>query len=141
MIVADATVPETFEMVRLEHARAVAVPTNDDLTNIEVGLAVRELLGARWRDVPVVLRVFDHRLAETVATSFDFRYVRSTAALAAPWFVGAALGLDVLGTFYVGSQPMLVVRLVIGSGSRLAGARVGAVPETIRVAAVHRTDG
>ncbi len=55
-----------------------------------------------------MLRLFDRRLAGTVENSFDFRYVRSPAALAAPWFVGAALGFDVLDTFYVGDQPLLL---------------------------------
>jgi len=37
----------------------VAILTSADLTNIETGLAVRESLGDRWDEVPVVLRVFD----------------------------------------------------------------------------------
>ena len=79
----------------------MAVLTSDDLVNVETGLVMRERLGDRWRSVPVVLRVFDRELAGGVEDGFGFHYVRSTAALAAPWFVGAALGLDVLGTFYV----------------------------------------
>ncbi|HET9649374.1 MAG TPA: NAD-binding protein [Microlunatus sp.] len=141
VIIADATVPETFDMVRLAHARAVAVMTSDDLTNIEIGLAVRDLLGSRRLEVPVVLRVFDRQLADTVAASFDFRYVRSTAALAAPWFVGAALGLDVLGTFYVGSQPILVVSMPVGKATPVDGMKLGDVAATIMVASVRRADG
>ncbi len=128
-------------MVRLEHARAVAVLTSDDLVNIETGLAVRDLLGDRWADVPVVLRLFDRRLADTVAGSFDFRYVRSTAALAAPWFVGAALGLDVLGTFYVGDQPLLVADLTVTPGSRLDGLAMREIGAAIRVVSLVRADG
>ena len=75
--------------------------TSDDLVNIETGLAVRNGLGDRWGEIPVVLRIFDTGLGETVESAFGFDHVRSTAALAAPWFVGAALGLDVLETFYV----------------------------------------
>lgn len=71
------------------------------------GLAVRDLPGERWWDVPVVLRIFDRRLAGTVSGSFDFRNVRSPSALAAPHFVGAALGIDVLQTLYVGGLPMV----------------------------------
>jgi Trk K+ transport system NAD-binding subunit len=97
----DATQPEVLASVHLSHAKAVAVLTSDDLVNIETGLAVRDLLGRDHLEIPLVLRLFDRRLAKTLQGSFGFSSVRSTAALAAPWFVGAALGLEVLSTFYV----------------------------------------
>ncbi len=53
--------------------------------------------------------------------SFGFHWVRSTAALAAPWFVGAALGLDILTTFYVDRQPMLIGRLTVAEAGGLRG--------------------
>ena len=108
IVIADATVQDTLTGVQLERAKAVAVLTSDDLANIETGLAVRDLLAERWAVVPVVLRLFDRRLAGTVENSFDFRFVRSPAALAAPWFVGAALGFEVVDTFYIGDQPLLL---------------------------------
>lgn len=141
VLVADATLPETLGTVQLERARAVAVLTSDDLANIESGLAVRDLLGARWADVPVVLRLFDRRLANTVEASFDFRYVRSPAALAAPWFVGAALGIEVLDTFYVGDEPLLVARLPVRGGGRLDGLPMRELSARIRVVSLVRSDG
>ncbi len=69
----------------------------------------------------MVLRMFDPQLARSVRHNFGFRNVRSTAALAAPWFVGAALGLDVLNTFYVGDEPLLVARLTVSRGGGLDG--------------------
>jgi voltage-gated potassium channel Kch len=96
VITADATLRPTLQAVNVPLASAVAVLTSDDLTNIETGLAVREALGDRWMSVPVVLRVFDRQLARTVERGFGFRHVRSASVLASPWFVGAALGLDVL---------------------------------------------
>ncbi len=141
VVVADATLPDTFAAVRLEHAKAVAVLTSDDLVNIETGLAIRDLLAERWADVPVVLRLFDRRLASTVESSFDFRFVRSTSALAAPWFVGAALGLDVLGTFYVGDRSMLVAGLQVAPGSGLDGTAMGELDARIRVVTLTRADG
>ena len=110
VVIADATQLQTHRMVNLDDASAVAVLTSADLTNIETGLAIRESLGDRWEQVPVVLRVFDRDLARMMEQSFGFRHVRSTSALAAPWFVGAALGLHVLSTFYVDQQPFLVGR-------------------------------
>jgi hypothetical protein len=113
--------------------------TSDDLANIETGLAVRDLLEDRWLEVPVVLRVFDRRLAGTVSGSFDFRNVRSPAALAAPWFVGAALGMDVLQTLYVGGLPMLVARLSVGEA--LAGTEMRDLCARLRVVCLARSDG
>ncbi|GAA4712121.1 NAD-binding protein [Nocardioides conyzicola] len=141
VVVGDATLPETLSTLHLETARAVAVLTSDDLANIETGLAVRDLLGDRWTDVPVALRLFDRRLAGTVAGSFDFRYVRSPAALAAPWFVGAALGLDVIDTFYVGDLPMLVARLTIPERSGLDGLAMRDLEARILVVSLVRSDG
>ncbi len=141
VVVADATQPQTLSAVNLAAARAVAVLTSDDLVNLETGLAVRDQLGERWAQVPVVLRLFDDQLAHTVESSFGFGSVRSTAALAAPWFVGAALGLDVLGTFYVGHQPLLVGRLTVAPGGGLDGLAMGELSERTRVVAISRADG
>ena len=139
VVIADGTITETWSAVGLAEARAVATMTSDDLVNIETGLAVRDELGDRWPDVPVVLRVFDRRLADTVSGSFDFRHVRSPSALAAPWFVGAALGLDVLQTLYVAGLPMLVARLTVGQS--LAGTPMRDLPARLRVVRLARADG
>jgi Trk K+ transport system NAD-binding subunit len=138
VVIADATLPETLESVRLTSASAVAVVTSDDLANLETGLAVRDQLGARWETTPVVLRIFDPQLARSVKDSFGFTLVRSTAALAAPWFVGAALGLDVLSTFYAGDEPLLVARLTITRDGGLHGLAMHDLAARTRVLAIRR---
>ncbi|MBZ5734684.1 NAD-binding protein [Nocardioides sp. TRM66260-LWL] len=141
VVTADATLPDTWRQLRLEHARGVAVLISDDLVGIETGLAVRDLLtaGERWERTPVVLRVFGRRLATTVEQSFGFRHVRSPAALAAPWFVGAALGLEVVDTFYVGDQPLLLARLVVRGG--LDGVALADLPARVRIVVLERDHG
>jgi mRNA-degrading endonuclease toxin of MazEF toxin-antitoxin module len=134
----DATDAGVLARVNLPAAAAIAVLTSDDLVNIETGLAVRGQLGSSWEHVPVVLRVFDRELGEVVGDGFDFRWVRSTAALAAPWFVGAALGLDVLGTFYVGRIPFMIGRIAVLAGSGLDGLAMGELSARTRVVAIHR---
>jgi Trk K+ transport system NAD-binding subunit len=138
VVIADATLPETLESVSLASASAVAVLTSDDLANLETGLAVRDQLGTRWEATPVVLRMFDPQLARSVRHNFGFRNVRSTAALAAPWFVGAALGLDVLNTFYVGDEPLLVARLTVSRGGGLDGLALRDLDARTRVLAISR---
>ncbi|MCW2905883.1 MAG: Calcium-gated potassium channel mthK [Actinomycetia bacterium] len=141
VVIADATLPETLESVSLASASAVAVLTSDDLANLETGLAVRDQLGARWEHTPVVLRMFDPQLARSVRHNFGFRNVRSTAALAAPWFVGAALGLDILNTFYVGDEPLLVARLKVTRGGGLDGLAMRDLDARTRILAISRTFG
>ncbi len=122
--------------MNIASAGAVAILTSDDLVNLETGLAVRDLLGERWVDVPVVLRVFDRALGHRLEKTFDFHHVWSTAALAAPWFVGAALGLEVLATFYVRNQPFLVARLTVSPGGGLAGVAMRELSARIRVVGI-----
>ena len=139
VVIADATQPQTLESVSLASASAVAVVTSDDLANLETGLAVRDQLGAHWADTPVVLRMFDPRLARSVRYNFGFSFVRSTAALAAPWFVGAALGLEVLSTFYAGDEPLLVARLTVTPDGGLNGLAMGDLAARTRVLAISRS--
>ncbi len=138
VVIADATQSQTHKMVNLADASAVAVLTSADLTNIETALAVRETLGDRWEQVPVVIRVFDRDLARLMEHSFGFRHVRSTSALGAPWFVGAALGLDVLSTFYVDQQPFLVGRVKVAPNGGLQGLAMADLSARTRVIAIRR---
>jgi hypothetical protein len=77
-------------------------------------------------------------LAATVERNFGLGQARSTAALAAPWFVGAALGLDVIATFYVESQLILVGRLTVASGGGLDGLAMQDLSARTRVVAISR---
>jgi Trk K+ transport system NAD-binding subunit len=138
VVIADATQHQTHTAVNLADASAVAILTSADLTNIETGLSVRESLQDRWDQVPVVLRVFDRNLARMMERNFGFQHVRSTSALAAPWFVGASLGLDILETFYVDQQPFVVGQLRIAPGGGLRGLAMQDLSARTRVIALKR---
>lgn len=138
VILGDATLGTTLDSVNLEQASSVAVMTSDDMTNIEAGLAVRGRLGDRWASTPVVVRVFDRALALRLARSFGFHHVWASASIAAPWFVGAAIGLEVLSTFYFASEPFLVARLEIDREGALDGAAMLDLGADIRVIAIDR---
>jgi Trk K+ transport system NAD-binding subunit len=141
LVLGDATLARTLDAANLSEAAAVAILTSDDLTNIETGLAIRDHLGERWAEVPVVLRVFDRQLGHRLEQSFGFRHVWSTSAIAAPWFVGGALGLDVLFTFYVGNHPFLLARLRVSRNGGLDGLAMRELPATVRVVAIRRAGG
>jgi Trk K+ transport system NAD-binding subunit len=126
---------------------AVAVLTQDDMVNIETGIVLRERLGQRWLrsadqpGVPVVLRVYDRTLGEAVAQRFGFENVRSTVELAAPWFIGTAMGLEVLGTFSVGQQSFMVGGVEVAPGSKLDGLRMADMSTHTRVIAIAHPRG
>lgn len=134
----DATLGQTLRSVNIADAGAVAILTSDDLVNLETGLAVRDSLGGRWVDVPVVLRVFDRALGNRLEKTFEFNHVWSTSALASPWFVGAVLGLEVLATFYVRNRPFLVAHLTVRPSGGLVGLAMRELSARIRVVAIVR---
>ena len=141
VIFGDATSAATLGAARLGTASAVAVLTSNDMVNIETALAVRDLLGDAWDapgGPPVVVRVFDRSLAGTVAQRFGFRHLQSTEELTAPWFVGAALGLDVLGSFLVGGRTFMIGRLAVEPESRLVGVAMNELSADTRVIAINR---
>jgi Trk K+ transport system NAD-binding subunit len=145
VIFGDATLRQTLETARLHDATAVAVLTQDDMINIETGIVLKEMLGDRWSrhdghpGVPVVLRIYDRTLGAAVAHRFGFENVRSTVELATPWFIGAALGLQVLGTFSVGQRSFMVGGVHVEWGSELDGTRMDEVSTQTRVIAITRT--
>ena len=139
VLIGDPTLPETQREAGVHRAAGVAVLTNDDLLNIETGLAVRAVTGERR--VPVALRVFGRNLARVIDRSLDIGATRSVAELSAPWFVGAACGLDVVGTFYVGDVPFIAARIAVVQGDGLAGHAIGALSDATRFVAIDRADG
>jgi Trk K+ transport system NAD-binding subunit/multidrug transporter EmrE-like cation transporter len=140
VIIGDATLGTTLDSVNLDMASSVAVMTSSDLTNIETSLAVRGKLGDRWESTPVVVRVFDRALADRLSRSFGFQHVWASASIAAPWFVGAAVGLEVLSTFYFASEPFLVATLEVSEEGGLTGATMMDLGADVRVIAIDRDD-
>jgi Trk K+ transport system NAD-binding subunit len=147
VIFGDATLLQTLESARVDRARAVAVVTRDDMINIETGIILAELLGPRvlpkvnrLAEVSLVLRVYDRALGFAVAQRFGFENVRSTVELAAPWFIGAASGLEVLGTFSVGQSSFMVGAMRVAPDSELDGLPMSELSTQIRVIAFTRQD-
>jgi Trk K+ transport system NAD-binding subunit len=144
VVFGDATLRQTLQSARVDRARAVAVLTRDDMINVETGIVLTEMLGTEirpglnWTDTPLVLRVFDRTLGFAVEERFGFENVRSTVELAAPWFIGAAVGLQVLGTFSVGQRSFVVGAMRVASGSELDGLRMFELSTQTRVIAISR---
>jgi Trk K+ transport system NAD-binding subunit len=146
VIFGDATMEQTLESACIDRARAVAVLTQDDMVNIETGIVLDEMYGPsvvpalNRPEVPLVLRIYDRELGFAVAQRFGFENVRSTVELAAPWFIGAAMGLEVLGTFSVGQRSFMVGAMHVAAGSELDGLQMFRMPTQTRVIAITRQD-
>jgi voltage-gated potassium channel len=115
VIFGNATHVEVLKQAGVERASAIIPCTEDDLTNLEIALVAREL----QPDIHVVLRMFDHDMAQKVARGFKISTAFSTSALAAPAFAGAATRADITHAFYVADQLLNVSEMTINAGSPL----------------------
>jgi Trk K+ transport system NAD-binding subunit len=140
VIFGDPTMRQTLESARVERARGVAVVTSDDMRNIETGIVLLEILGSDTK-TPIVMRVQGRALGTAVHQRFGFENVRSIVDLAAPWFIGAAMGLQVLGTFWVGQRSFMVGGMLVAAGSALDGRRMVDISTQTRVIAIIRPEG
>ncbi len=115
VLVGDARTENYMRSLNIERARAVIIVTDDDLANLEIAMDVRELR----TDVPIIVRLFDQRLAQKVRQTMGIQVSLSTSMVAAPLFTSAALDSHVVGTHRVGGKLLLVVEIAVGA--RLAG--------------------
>lgn len=138
VVIGDATSQAVLRQANVGEAAAVAVMTSSDLANVESALSARAAhaaAGQHRERLRVVVRIFDAALADKVQKRFGVSVVRSASALAAPWFVGAALGHEVISTFYAQRQPFLVARMRIRAGGGLDGTRLADMGDGLRVVA------
>jgi Trk K+ transport system NAD-binding subunit len=117
VVFGDANREDTLRAADLGTSRALVAVTRDDVANFEVALHGRAISG----DLRVVLRLFDSDFAERVARNFGIMISRSVSYLAAPAFVAAMLGGQVLGTIPVGRLVLLIAEVPVHAGSQLDG--------------------
>lgn len=147
VIFGDATLRPTLTAARVSQARAVAVLTENDMVNIETGLILQEMLDGTAKPdradalPPIVLRIYDRELGAAVGHRLGFEHVRSTVDLATPWFIGAALGLEVLGTFSVGQRSFMIGGVQVQASSEMDGIAMIGLSTQTRIIAVNRNDG
>jgi Trk K+ transport system NAD-binding subunit len=140
VIFGDSTMRQTLESARVDRCRGVAVMTQDDMENIRTGIVLLDILGADT-ERPIVMRVQGRALGAAVNQQFGFENVRSVVDLAAPWFIGAAMGLKVLGTFWVGQRSFMIGAMLVAEGSELDGLKMVDMSTQTRVIAITRPDG
>ena len=121
VVFGSATHPDVQKQAGIERANSVVTCTENDLTNLEIALIAREIKA----DIRVVLRMFDHDMAQKVARGFDIPTAFSTSALSAPAFAAAATRSDITHAFYIGDQLLNVSEIKVRAGSALVGRQVG----------------
>jgi len=109
VLIADARTEGTLRTLNVKKARALLVATDDDLANLEIAMDAREVDAK----VPIVLRLFDQRLADKVKASLGIQVSFSTSMLAAPLLAAAALDDAVVGAHRVGDKVLVVLELEI----------------------------
>jgi Trk K+ transport system NAD-binding subunit len=87
----DARKRETLVRAGIFRARSLVAGLNDDLANIEIGLAARQ----RRPELPIILRIFNEELDYNLEQTFGRNSAFSASALAAPTLAAAALGRSI----------------------------------------------
>ncbi|HEY9472953.1 MAG TPA: NAD-binding protein, partial [Mycobacteriales bacterium] len=138
VVLGDASRTETLLAARAEHSRCVLSVTDNDETNLEVGLSTRTLRP----DVRVVLRLFDGELARLVESRFGIDISRSVSMLAAPAFATAMLERRLVATIPVGRRVLVLADVPVAPTSALDGVPVSRANRSgdVRVLAVIRAD-
>ena len=134
VLVGDARAEKLLASLNVAQARAAILATDDDLANLEVAMDLRELRA----DLPIVMRLFDQRLALKVRGALGVDVSVSTSMLAAPLIASAALDQTVVATHRLGDSLVMVVEIVIAPGSRLVGLSVGGLARMHRMTVVGR---
>jgi len=116
VLLADVAVPGLLDGLYLERARCLMAVTDDDGANLVAALNAR----AVRPDLRVVLRLFDHDLAQRVETAFSIHVSRSVSSLAAPAFAAALSDRRALATIPVGAKAVTVAELSVPTGLTVA---------------------
>jgi Trk K+ transport system NAD-binding subunit len=104
----------------IERASGVIIATNDDMANLEVAMDARRLN----KNIHIMLRLFDQRIAQKIAGALTIDAAFSASALAAPIIAAMAMRTRVLSSTVIAGIPHSVFELQVDRESPLAGKRV-----------------
>ena len=117
VLIGDARDAANLSRLSIETARCLVVTTADDVANLEIALTSRSL-NPRLK---IVMQLHDPDLAARVQRSLGVGVTRSTAGIAAPAFVSAAIGHQVISTLAVAARMLVVARSTVAEGAEVAG--------------------
>lgn len=129
VIMGDIRLVEQLQKAGVQHADAIILATDQDLTNIEVALTAKELAP----QVKTIVRLFDQRLAKRVEKLLEIDHAFSTSALAAPLFAAAATSRNVINAFVADGLVLNTVEMTVRAASRLEGRSLGSVQKEMEL--------
>ncbi|NJL05659.1 MAG: potassium transporter TrkA [Chloroflexaceae bacterium] len=116
VIYGDARTGKTLQQAGLERARGLISAVNNDLLNIEIGLAARRF----YPDMRVVMRIFDERLDQRIeASNFGHNSAFSSSSISAPTFAAAAVSKGVRTVLPIKEGLIGIAELEVTAGGRL----------------------
>ena len=110
VIVGDARLPEVLEKAGVSNARAIITATEDDAVNLGAALAARQA-NPRAR---TVVRCADAAFAKKIQTAMKLDAAYSTAAIASPAIVAAALQPGARTAFLPENSLLMIVMRPVG---------------------------
>ncbi|HEY9826813.1 MAG TPA: NAD-binding protein, partial [Stenomitos sp.] len=107
----------------LATARSALVLTQDETTNLEIGLTIQSLNP----NCRLVLRTADSQFGSHIVNLLTHAKAFSVEALAAEAFAAAAFGENVLGLFHLEQETVLAVEYRVEASDTLQGRLIGEV--------------
>jgi voltage-gated potassium channel Kch len=100
LLTGDATAGEVLALCNIERARGLIALTESDTMNLETALSARAYNGR----LPIVMRVNELGLADSIKRHFGLDHTFGTAALSAPAFAGLAFHAGSRGRIIIGGK-------------------------------------
>jgi Trk K+ transport system NAD-binding subunit len=107
----------SLSKVNLQDAKSIVVATDDEMSNLELGLMAHRANP----DCALVIRTFDPRFSASIARLLPYAKVLCAYDLAAEAFVAAAFGENVLHLLRLNEQTVLVTEYFIDATDSLQG--------------------
>ena len=110
-MVADATRDRTLRSANLLRARSLVGAINEDLLDLEIGLAAREI----HPELHLVLRIFEGAFAQRIQRHFHIHTALSASSLSAPAFLAKALDPRALTLLELEGSVRIVLEREVGA--------------------------
>lgn len=137
ILVGDGRSADVLQKAGLDHAKAFIICTNNDLMNLQIASRIRETN----RNIRLVMRMFDDQFARSLADKFNISAVMSASGLAAPAFAGAATGAEIIQTFNVEDNTLVMGRIEVQPRSKLDGATTRLIESELDLSIIlHHTN-
>jgi len=130
--IGDARDEKLLQSAGLANSAWLISATARDLTNIEIALDAKRLNPK----IRTVARVFDQNLAHRLETTFGIDRVLAMSWLAAPAFISAAFGDQVVSSFTWEGEPYGVVRVRVTDEHAFAGRSLASIQEDTGLASL-----